>query len=171
MVKISVPENNLKKYDVIHMFSDVVTTQYLYENTPPEIIQKNVIIYLEKGDTYQNSKQKINELFSELNLTTKSESLIGIGQSSLQVLGVYNNDFKFFGLIDPLLKNNFLRLNFSINSNIVYNTQNWVNQPLNQKLLTGLSDKLEFNTQKEEKDLSTVELISYFLEKYKNSLI
>lgn len=171
MVKISVPENNLKKYDVIHMFSDVVTTQYLYENTPPEIIQKNVIIYLEKGDTYQNSKQKINELFSELNLTTKSESLIGIAQSSLQVLGVYNNDFKFFGLIDPLLKNNFLRLNFSTNTNIVYNTQNWVNQPLNQKLLTGLSDKLEFNTQKEEKDLSTVELISYFLEKYKNSLI
>lgn len=172
MSKILIPQNNLKTYDVIHIFaeSSVLSTQYIYENTPIEIQQKNVIIYLEPGETYEISKRKINELFIELGLTIKSESLISVYESSLEILGVYSQNFKFIGLIDPLLKNNNLLLNFNINTNLLYNNKNWVNLPLNQTLLSRLANKLTLSSQKEEKDLTKVELLDYFFKKYKSDL-
>jgi hypothetical protein len=181
MAKILVPENNQKNIDLIHIFTDsnLITTQYMLENTPFEISQTNAIIYLERDETYEISKQKINELFSEINLTIKSESLIGISKSSLKVFACYNSsnvgfvnpsNFKFIGLIDPELKNNNLTLNLGANVNVVYNIKNWINKPLNQKLLIKLVNKLTLSSQKEEKNLNIQELISYFFTKYKSNL-
>lgn len=181
MAKISIPENNQRNFDVIHIFteSDLVTTQYMVENIPAKIIEKNVVVYLEKNETYEFSKTKINKIFSQSNFTINSESLIGISNASLNALGAFYftnvgfinpNSFRFIGLIDPLLKNDLFRLSFGTNVNLVYNTKNWFEKPLNKKLLIKLANILQSPTQQEEKNLNLLKLIEYFFQKYTPNL-
>lgn len=173
-VIISIPETKLESYPIIYVFGgiDYATPKWMLSQVPKEILYKSIVVFIPYTVSYDVAKHDVSKYLSGKGYKTNSVSIIGFSAGGTNVQKVYNNNFKFIGLIDPSTSTPYLSLPFKPNTSMVYNDANWGGYPAIKSALPKLDSKISLAGGDSEKvSLRHVDIPKYFFEKYKNQIV
>jgi len=166
---ITIPQSNVKNWNVVYIFGGMAyaTPKWMFNKTPKSILLNNVVIFAPYTSTFKSTQDKLKEIIEPKGIQVEKISMLGFSAGALNILSKFSNNIKFFGLIDPSNKVDYLNLNFGKNTYMVYNDSNWGAYPRIKKdmlvMASNINGKGGFT---ESVKLSHEKIPSYFMNKF-----
>jgi hypothetical protein len=166
---ITIPESSEKKWNLVYIFGGMAyaTPKWMFDKTPKSILLNNVVIFAPYTSTFTSTQNKLKEIIEPKGIQVEKISMLGFSAGALNILSKFSNNIKFFGLIDPSNKVEYLNLNFGKNTYMVYNESNWGAYPRIKKdmlvMANNINGKGGFT---ESVKLSHEKIPNYFMNKF-----
>ena len=166
---ITTPVSSDRKWNLLYVFGGMAyaTPKWMFDKTPKSILLNNVVIFAPYTSSFKSTQSKLREIIEPKGIDIQQVSMLGFSAGALNILSNFSKKVKFFGLIDPSNKTEYLNLDFGKNTYMVYNNSNWGSYPRIKKdmlvMASNIDDKGGFT---ESVKLSHEKIPSYFLNKF-----
>jgi hypothetical protein len=99
--------------------------EWMMQQIPKETLLKSLIFIAPYTSKLSVVKNDLDSYLKSKNLKQKSLSVIGFSAGGYNAQASYSKDLRFFGLIDPSTKSDYLNIDFGNSANMTYNNDNW----------------------------------------------
>ena len=165
--------NGKKSVNVVIVYGGInyANPKWMFEQMPKEILLRNLIFIAPYTNSASKVNTDLNSYLKDNNLTKKSLSVIGFSAGGNNAQSSYSDNLRFFGLIDPSTKEEWLNIKFGKNSHMIYNNSNWGSYPSIKSIQPKIASKIDNAGGKVESvAMSHANIPKYFFNSYANSI-
>ena len=156
---------------IVYGGTDYATPSWMLSQIPNSILLNNLIFFAPYTKSINETFSEYTEYIRNRGFEQKSLSLIGFSAGGVDVMSKYDQNYRFFGLIDPSVSSGDENKNYGSNTHLIYNNSNWGYYPSIKALQPKLATKIaNGGGSVESVRLSHSEIPKYFWDKFQSML-
>lgn len=163
--------NGKESVNVVIVYGGInyANPEWMFKQVPKEVLLRNLMFIAPYTTSATQVSKDLDAYLSKNNLEKKSLSVIGFSAGGNNAQSSYSDKLRFFGLIDPSTKEQWLSINFGKNAHMVYNNSNWGSYPSIKSIQPKIASKIDkAGGMVESVDMSHKDIPKYFFNSHSN---